>query len=75
MFFSSPWKPLPIPYNLYMRQVVFASLQQLKKDTCFQMLTLDFLQGFYLVTRLLAIIVDFHFSTQHHFSHVIEASH
>lgn len=39
------------------------------------MLTLDFLQGFYLVTRLLAIIVDFHFSTQHHFSHVIEASH
>jgi len=39
------------------------------------MLRLDFLHGFYLATRLLAVIVDFYFFTEHYFSHTVEASH
>lgn len=39
------------------------------------MIRLDFLQGFYVATRLLAIIVDFYFFTKHYFSHIIDASH
>lgn len=54
------------------------SLSAVKKRHLFpnvQALRLDFLQGFYLATKLLARIVDFYFSTEHSFSHASEASH